>query len=107
MSAFEALSQQLFHGTRAVIKGHVISSPWASDNPEAAKEYGKTKYPEGELGPLRVYKVQPFHMPDVTSTPHPYMEGVNNYNSPMGYMITGEHNSVSYTHLTLPTTSRV
>jgi hypothetical protein len=91
MPAFEALSPQLFHGSRAVIKGRVISTPWSTDNPEAAREYGKTKLPDGETGPLKVYKVQPFHMPDVTSNPHPYMQGVTNYASPMGYMITGEH----------------
>jgi hypothetical protein len=89
MSASDHINPELFHGSRAVIKGNAIGTPWSSDSPEAAREYGRTKFPAGEVGPLKVYKVQPFHMPDVTQ--HPHVGGVTNYFSPAGYMITGEH----------------
>jgi hypothetical protein len=91
MSAADHINKSLFHGTRAVISGQVINAPWSSDSPEAAREYGATKLPHGEIGPLRVYKVEPFSHAETVASPHPYMEGVQNYESPYGYMITGEH----------------
>ena len=65
MTASDNLSAQLFHGTRAVIQGKFIQSTglwheaWATDSPEAAELYGKTKLPNGAVGPLKIYKVEP------------------------------------------------
>lgn len=86
------LSQQLFHGTRAVIEGSRIlplsGAAWATDSREAAEEYGKTKLPEGEVGPLKVYTVEPTK--EMSTTEHPYRKGVKIYGSSTGFKIVGE-----------------
>lgn len=92
MSAQDNLSKELFHGTRAVIKGtHIVpnrGAAWATDSKEAAEEYGKTKMPEGKIGPLKVYRVEPTD--DMPETEHPYREGVKLYASAKGFKILGE-----------------
>ena len=86
------LSEQLFHGTRAVIKGSRIlplrGAAWATDSKEAAEEYGKTKFPQGKLGPLKVYAVEPTE--SMSTTEHPYRKGVKIYGSSTGFKIVGE-----------------
>ena len=97
MTASDNLSSQLFHGTRAVIHGKAIKATgfhqeaWATDSPEAAELYGKTKLPAGKVGPLKIYTVEPVSKNLTQKVPHPFMEGVNNYVSPFGFRITGEH----------------
>ena len=87
------LSTQLFHGTRAVIQGNYILGPrgaWATDSPEAAKEYGTTKWPEGKVGPLKVYQVEPLDPSSLKIDAHPYMQDVKNYHN-SAFKIVGEH----------------
>lgn len=97
MAASEHLHPALFHGTRAVINGKdiyargMLGQAWASDDPESAREYGRTKLPEGEVGPLKVYQVTPIVKDMVEKSPHPTREGVNNYSTPLGFRIVGEH----------------
>lgn len=101
MSASEHVSgtqfPPLYHGTRAIIKGKGIHAKgyyqeaWASDSPESARDYGHTKFPEGDIGPLRVYKVEPVGRELVQKVPDPMRAGVHNYVTPLGFRIVGEH----------------
>jgi hypothetical protein len=92
MSASDNLSKELFHGTRAKIHGtHILPNrggAWATDSLEAAKEYGSTKLPMGELTPLKVYRVEPTK--DMAEKDHPFIEGAKNYVSTKGFRILGE-----------------
>jgi hypothetical protein len=93
MAASDNLSKALFHGTKAVIKGtHILPDSrglaWATTSRDAAKEYGSTKMPFGEVGPLKIYQVEPAK--DMISGEHPYYEGEVNYGSPTGFKIVGE-----------------
>lgn len=92
MAASDNLSKALFHGTRAVIKGtHILPNrglAWATTSKDAAAEYGSTKRPLGEVGPLKIYQVEPTE--DMSPKEHPYYEGEVNYGSPTGFKIVGE-----------------
>jgi hypothetical protein len=88
----------LYHGTKAIIKeGQGIHAKgyyqeaWASDSPDSARDYGRFKIPEGEIGPLRVYKVEPTSRSLLQRFPDPLREGVYSYVTPLGFRIVGEH----------------
>lgn len=87
-----SLSEQLFHGTRAVVEGNRIlplsGTAWATNSREAAEEYGKTKLPQGKVGPLKIYTVEPTE--SMSTSEHPYIKGAKNYASETGFKIVGE-----------------
>ena len=95
MSAQDNLSQQLVHGTRAVLKGHIIHPgpsgyAYATTDPGSAELFGKTKLPEGEVGENKVYRVMSLGTDNVTKKGK--FKGETHHLSPTGFLVLGEHN---------------
>jgi hypothetical protein len=92
MSASDNLSSQLFHGTRAKIKGQIINPgpsgfAYATTDRGSAELFGKTKMPEGELGDNKVYRVM--SLGETTTKPGNF-KGETHHISDTGFLILGE-----------------
>jgi hypothetical protein len=88
------LSEAMFHGTKAVIKDNLIKPgstgmAYATSDPSAAKMFGDTKLPEGEVGKNKVYKVMP--LSDDVIAKKGNLENETHYASPTGFLVLGEH----------------
>ena len=86
------LSEQLFHGTKAVIKGNIITPgpsgfAYATTDKGSAELFGKTKMPEGELGDNKVYRVM--SLGETTTKPGNF-KGETHHISDTGFLILGE-----------------
>ena len=95
MSAQDNLSQQLFHGTKAVLKGHIIHPgpsgvAYATTDPGSAELFGRTKLPEGEVGENKVYRVMP--LGNDVKTKRGKFKGETHHLSSTGFLVLGEHN---------------
>lgn len=92
MAAEDNLSAQMFHGTRARLRGGVIApiggAAYATSDPAAALMFAKTKLPDGPLSDPKVYKVEPIG--DVDQKPGNF-PGETHYSSPLGFKVIGEH----------------
>jgi hypothetical protein len=92
MSAEDNLSQEMFHGTRAILRGKTITPmsgvAYATSDPEAAMMFAKTKLPEGKLGDAKVYKVAPLDDVEERAGNFP---GEKHYSSKTGFKVIGEH----------------
>jgi hypothetical protein len=84
---------ELYHGTRSSLGDRLVTGPaWATNDPEQAAMYGKTKLPLGvnPKAPVKIYRVSAIK-PDNVIQQDGTKKGEMHFESPHGFTVDAVH----------------